>query len=103
MRIGEVLTRKSGRNPLTNEVCSKGILERFLDDVNNGKQGSLPAGLVGLSSISIEMEICEFANSEGGNGMAEAKMAQKFNEVGDALDRCLGCRRKTRDKNMGQI
>ncbi|OWM67302.1 hypothetical protein CDL15_Pgr000754 [Punica granatum] len=72
--IGEVLTRKSGRNPLTIEMCSKGVLERFLDDVNNGKQGILLAILVGLSSIPIEMEIFEFASGEGGKGMAEAKM-----------------------------
>ncbi|OWM68716.1 hypothetical protein CDL15_Pgr024903 [Punica granatum] len=89
-RIGEVLARKSGRNPLIIGVCSKGAVERFLDGVNSGKQGILPAGLVRLSSIPIESEISEFVSGEGGKGMAEAKMAQKFNEVGDALDRCSG-------------
>lgn len=87
-RIGEILGRKSGKNPLIIGMCSKSALESFLDAIESGKQGVLPAGLGGLSTVPIEKEISEFASGEGRNGSVETKMSQKLNELSDALGRC---------------
>ncbi|KAK4793054.1 hypothetical protein SAY86_023489 [Trapa natans] len=75
-RIGEVLGRKSGKNPIILGMFWKSALESFLDSVESGKQGVLPAGLGRLSTISIENEIDEVA-----------KMSEKFNELSDELGR----------------
>ncbi|KAK4789160.1 hypothetical protein SAY86_020479 [Trapa natans] len=73
-RIGEVLGRKSGKNPIIIGMCSKSALESFLDGVESGKQGVLSAGLDRLSTISIENDI--------GEGV---KMSEKFNELSHEL------------------
>ncbi|KAJ8531920.1 hypothetical protein K7X08_011843 [Anisodus acutangulus] len=85
-RIGEILVKKSCRNPLLIGICATDALYSFADCVQKGKGGILPDEIKGLSVISIEKEISEFL----GGGGSEEMISLKFKEVSDAVECCTG-------------
>ncbi|PON85478.1 Butenolide signaling repressing protein-like [Trema orientale] len=85
-RVGEVLTRKSGRNPLLIGVCASEALKSFAEGVSSGKAGLLPAEMAGLSLVCIEAAVSEFLAEEG----SEEKLDMKFKEVDRTVEQCSG-------------
>lgn len=85
-RIGEVLVKISGRNPLLVGVCSSEALSEFIDGVDSGELGVLPSELVGLRVVCIDKEISEFVVG-GGN---DEKIGLKFKEVSVMAEQCSG-------------
>ncbi|XP_059666768.1 protein SMAX1-LIKE 8 [Cornus florida] len=84
-RIGEILVRKKGRNPLLVGVCSNDALHRFLEIIER-KRGVLPIEISGLNSICVENDISKFVteNSE------EWVVKLRFEEVGRMVEHCVG-------------
>ncbi|WCJ19887.1 Double Clp-N motif-containing P-loop nucleoside triphosphate hydrolases superfamily protein [Euphorbia peplus] len=64
-RIGEVLGRDKGRNPLLIGVCAYDALKSFSDGILRRKDNILPPELLGVKLISIENDIRN-QNSEKG-------------------------------------
>ncbi|PQM34567.1 protein SMAX1-LIKE 6 [Prunus yedoensis var. nudiflora] len=85
-RIGDVLVRKSGRNPLLIGVCASEALKSFTEAVQKGKTGLLPAEITSFSVVCIDKEISEFVVDGG----SEEKMGFKFKDVGQMAERCSG-------------
>lgn len=85
-RIGEVLTRKTGKNPLLIGVCSSDALRCFADCVERRKGDVLPAEIAGLNLICIEKEISEFV----GRGGSEDKLGLKLKELGHMAEQYSG-------------
>lgn len=86
-RIGEVLVRKKGRNPLLVGVCAIDALRNFCEMVQNRGGGCVfPLELSGLSVICIENEVIKFVTGNYGEGLLKLK----FEEVGGVLDHCVG-------------
>ncbi|KAA8549415.1 hypothetical protein F0562_001112 [Nyssa sinensis] len=85
-RIGEVFVNKKGRNPLLVGICANDALSSFIESVQKGKGGVLPAEIDGLSVICIEKEISEFLAKIG----SEEMMGLKFKELGDLVVCCSG-------------
>ncbi|CAI0415911.1 unnamed protein product [Linum tenue] len=93
-RIGEVLGKSKGRNPLLLGVCACDTLASFIellekkirDKNDNSSSGVLPPELSGLAVIRLETEISQFLNR---NSDKEA-VDSRFEEVGRSLDRNSG-------------
>ncbi|CAI0443622.1 unnamed protein product [Linum tenue] len=95
-RIGEVLGKSKGRNPLLLGVCACDTLASFIEllekrtgdkrDDSSGDGGVLPPELSGLAVIRLESEISQFLNR---NSDKEA-VDSRFEEVGRSLDRNSG-------------
>lgn len=85
-RIGDVLVKKSGKNPLLVGFCANDALNEFLDCVHKAKTGVFPQEIDGLSLISVEKEIFEFLDK----GAGEELLGLKFKEVSDLVDGCKG-------------
>ncbi|KAF5470440.1 hypothetical protein F2P56_010954 [Juglans regia] len=85
-RIGQVLLKKSGKNPLLVGVCANDALRSFTECINKGKGSALPSELAGLCVISAEKEISGFVNG----GVSEDKMGSKFKELGNAVEQSSG-------------
>ncbi|KAK9280167.1 hypothetical protein L1049_013854 [Liquidambar formosana] len=85
-RIGEVLVRKTGKNPLLVGVCANDALNSFSECVQRGKGGVLPPEIDGLKLVCIEKEVSELV----GKGGSDEKMDSKFKEVGDMVKNCSG-------------
>ncbi|KAL6979093.1 hypothetical protein U1Q18_020759 [Sarracenia purpurea var. burkii] len=85
-RIGEVLAKKKGRNPLLIGVCANDALSSFTEGIKSGKTGVLPAEIDGLSLICVEKEISEFV----ANGGSKEKVDLKFKETDDLVEHCSG-------------
>ncbi|XP_052202260.1 protein SMAX1-LIKE 6 isoform X2 [Diospyros lotus] len=82
-RIGEVLLKKKGKNPLLIGVCSKDALSSFLACVRTGKNGVLPSEIEGLSVVSISTEISEFV-AKAGSHEVKQMIDLKLKEVSDS-------------------
>lgn len=78
-RIVEILTKKTGRNPLLIGACAKEALSSFTGCLRTAKPGILPAELDGLRLISLEVEISE---------VCEAKMEVRLKEIADSVEEC---------------
>ncbi|KAI3974537.1 hypothetical protein MKX01_020309 [Papaver californicum] len=76
-RIGEILVRKKGRNPLLVGVHAKDAITSFKQNVESLKNGVLPVELSRLDFISIETEVMEFVTKNG----SERLMGLKFDEL----------------------
>ncbi|KAI3988882.1 hypothetical protein MKX01_016453 [Papaver californicum] len=76
-RIGEILVRKKGRNPLLVGVHAKDAITSFKENVESLKNGVLPVELSRLDFISIETEVMEFVTKNG----SERLMGLKFDEL----------------------
>ncbi|KAI4318192.1 hypothetical protein L6164_025990 [Bauhinia variegata] len=85
-RIGEVLSRKTNRNPLLMGVSAKGALRSFIESVQKGRGGVFPAELTGLNIICIDKEISEFLVECG----SEEKMGLKFKDLNLMAEQCPG-------------
>ena len=85
-RIGEVLARKTKKNPLLMGVYARSALRSFIESMERGKGAVLPAEIAGLSIICIEKDITEFIAEGGG----EEKMGLKFKDLGGAVQQCSG-------------
>ncbi|KAL9267607.1 SMAX1-LIKE 7-like protein [Drosera capensis] len=73
-RIGEVMIRKSGRNPVLVGVGGVDALSRFRECVEKGRNSELPSEIHGLRFISVENDIKELVrNGDGGEEAVEAK------------------------------
>ncbi|OVA02701.1 hypothetical protein BVC80_9093g43 [Macleaya cordata] len=86
-RIGEILVRKKGKNPLLVGVCAKDAVRSFKEMVESGKNGVLPGEISGLDFICIEKEVSEFVK-ESGSG--EGLLGLKFEELGLLAESCSG-------------
>ncbi|XP_048325821.2 protein SMAX1-LIKE 7 isoform X2 [Ziziphus jujuba] len=85
-RIGEVLDRNKGRNPLLVGVCAYDALQSFTEALEKRKEGVLPVGLSGLNIISIEQDISRFVTED----FDEGSLNSRFSEVGLLAEQCLG-------------
>ncbi|GAB2234944.1 hypothetical protein Droror1_Dr00004217 [Drosera rotundifolia] len=73
-RIGEVMIRKNGRNPVLVGVGGVDALWRFRECVEKGRNSELPSEIHGLRFISVENDIKELVrNGGGGEEAVEAK------------------------------
>ncbi|KVI03681.1 protein SMAX1-LIKE 6-like [Cynara cardunculus var. scolymus] len=86
-RIGQILAKKSSKNPLLIGVSADSVLAGFTDALKIGKNGFLPTEIEGLNVITIDKEICEFLV---GN-LSEDMMDLKLKEVRDKVESCTGC------------
>jgi hypothetical protein len=85
-RIGEILARKTLKNPILIGICADDALNSFSESINRGKTTDLPAEIEGLRVISISSEIREFV----GNGGSKEKMDLKMKEISEKMDSCSG-------------
>ncbi|CAN0909690.1 Protein SMAX1-LIKE 6 [Linum grandiflorum] len=91
-RIGEVLGRSQGRNPLLLGVCACDELANFVESVQRRKKDGdniLPPGLSGLSVIRLESEIYQFL-SRRTSDHDNRDLEPRLEEVGRSLDRDPG-------------
>ncbi|KAI4370535.1 hypothetical protein MLD38_018881 [Melastoma candidum] len=84
-RIGELLVRSKGRNPLLVGVCAIDALRSFVESVKSKKEGCLPMQLSGLSVISAEEGLSRLVAQEK---VDEAQLESVFGEVSDAARQC---------------
>ncbi|KAK9282905.1 hypothetical protein L1049_011130 [Liquidambar formosana] len=85
-RIGEVLVRNKGRNPLLVGVCAHDALRSFIEMLQRRKDGVLPMELSGLNEICIEKDVSKFISEN----YKEEFMNSRFEEVGKMVEHCLG-------------
>lgn len=83
-RIGQVLAKKTSRNPLLIGVSADRVLSGFTDSLKVGKTDFLPTEIHGLNVINIDKEIREFLV---GNS-SEDTMDLKLKEVRDNVETC---------------
>lgn len=79
-RIGEILGRSKGKNPLLVGVCAYDALHNFTEAIQKRNDAVLPVGLSGLTIISIEKEISKIIVEEDCD-------INGFSEVNQALER----------------
>ncbi|XP_034703651.1 protein SMAX1-LIKE 7-like [Vitis riparia] len=85
-RIGEVLGRGKGRNPLLVGVCAYDALQSFTEMVEKGRYNILPVEISGWSIICIEKDVLRFFNENCDQGLINSR----FEEVGVLVQHCLG-------------
>lgn len=86
-RIGEVMVRTKGRNPLLVGVCACEALTSFVESLDKRKDGSsLPKEISGLSVVSIENDVPNFV----GEGFDKGRVDVRFEEVGGVIRQCSG-------------
>ncbi|XP_048139716.1 protein SMAX1-LIKE 6 isoform X2 [Rhodamnia argentea] len=86
-RIGEVMVRTKGRNPLLVGVCACEALKSFVECLDKRKDGSsLPKEISGLTVVSIENDVPKFV----GEGFDKGYVDVRFEEVGGVIRQCLG-------------
>ncbi|EEF28998.1 protein SMAX1-LIKE 7 isoform X2 [Ricinus communis] len=85
-RIGEVLVRNKGRNPLLVGVCAYDTLASFNQLVEKRKDYVLPVELSGLRVICIESDVMKFASENFDKGCVDLR----FEEVGRFVEQNLG-------------
>ncbi|KAI4385652.1 hypothetical protein MLD38_003648 [Melastoma candidum] len=77
-RIGELLLRAKGRNPLLVGACATAALRNFVNSVESKKDGCLPAELSGLSIISLEDDLLKLVAEEK---VDDARLDSVFSSV----------------------
>ncbi|XP_050368203.1 protein SMAX1-LIKE 6 [Argentina anserina] len=80
-RIGEVLVKKSGKNPLLVGGNAAEALKNFITAV---QKNTLPPEITRLSAVTVEKEISEFVVDGG----SEEKMRSKLKEVSQLAEQC---------------
>ncbi|XP_028792679.1 protein SMAX1-LIKE 8-like [Neltuma alba] len=85
-RIGEVLSRGRGRNPLLLGACACDALRSFTDVIDKRKDGILPVELCGLHVISIGKDISKFV----AENCDEKAMSLKLKKIGQMVEQCVG-------------
>lgn len=86
-RIGEILGRRKGKNPLLVGVCAYDALHNFTEAIQKRNDAVLPVGLSGLTIISIEKEISKIIVEEDcdSNGFCEVNQALERGGTGPGL------------------
>ncbi|XP_042491548.1 protein SMAX1-LIKE 6-like [Macadamia integrifolia] len=85
-RIGEILAKKTGRNPLLVGVFAHDTVRSFAECVQRGKAGVLPAELPRLSFICIEKELSELFSAIG----SEDSLGLRFEDLAHSVESCSG-------------
>ncbi|TQD83369.1 hypothetical protein C1H46_031079 [Malus baccata] len=85
-RIGEVLGRNRGRNPLLVGIFAHDALKSFVEALEKRDGGVLPADLSGLSVISAENDVSKFITADSDEGSVNLR----FGEVGRVAEQSLG-------------
>ncbi|KAK3042094.1 hypothetical protein RJ639_001796 [Escallonia herrerae] len=86
-KIGEILVRKKGRNPLLVGENALDTLWNFLELVQKrGRGGLYPAELAGLGVICVENEVMRFVTEKYDENMVKLR----FEEVGRVVESCVG-------------
>ncbi|KAL1552914.1 protein SMAX1-LIKE 6-like isoform X2 [Salvia divinorum] len=85
-KIGEVLLKKTRRNPLLIGAAGSDAYRNFVDCLKKGEPGVLPKELDGLTIFSIEREISECI----GERLSEAMIGLKFKKVDELVENCQG-------------
>ncbi|KAJ1380749.1 P-loop containing nucleoside triphosphate hydrolase [Sesbania bispinosa] len=80
-RIGEVLVRSRGRNPLLLGACANDALRSFTEAVEKRRDGVLPLELTGLRVVCIGKEV------ESGDGEV---VGSRLNEIAKMAEECVG-------------
>lgn len=75
-RVGEVLAREKGRNPLLMGVCAYDTLNGFIQSMEKKENGLLPQRICGLNIISIENEISKQIKENFDRGFIDSKFEQ---------------------------
>lgn len=88
-RIGELLLRNKGRNPLLVGACAIDALHRFCEALERRKGGCfLPSELYGLNVIRIENDVSNLINENSNEGLVKSR----FEEVSRRVEEhCSGC------------
>ncbi|KAK7320596.1 hypothetical protein VNO77_30218 [Canavalia gladiata] len=85
-RIGEVLSRSRGRNPLLLGAGARDALRSFTEIVEQGNDSVLPRELCGLRVVCIGREVSKFVSESYG----EEDMRWRFEEIGETVEQCVG-------------
>lgn len=85
-RIGDVLCRSRGRNPLLLGVCAYDALRSFTEAVDKRRDGVLPVELTGLHVICIGKDVSKFVFENGDN----ETMSSRFKEIAQMVEQCVG-------------
>ncbi|CAB4270948.1 unnamed protein product [Prunus armeniaca] len=85
-RIGQVLIRNRGRNPLLVGVYAYDALQSFVEALEKRKDGVLPVELSGLSVVSTEKDFSKFITEDCDKGSVNLK----FGEMGQLVEQSLG-------------
>ncbi|KAI8564230.1 hypothetical protein RHMOL_Rhmol03G0166100 [Rhododendron molle] len=76
-RIGEVLVRNKGRNPLLVGVCANNALRSFCEVVEKKKGGCvLPVEICGLNVIRIDSDVSRFVNGNCDEGSVKLRLGE---------------------------
>ncbi|KAL9388892.1 hypothetical protein Peur_017497 [Populus x canadensis] len=86
-RIGEVLARNKGRNPLLVGLSAYHTLASFSEMVEKRKEDVLPVELCGLSVICMESDVNKFITSEN---FDKKCVDLRFEELGQFVEKSLG-------------
>uniref|UniRef100_A0A7C9DHC7 Clp R domain-containing protein n=1 Tax=Opuntia streptacantha TaxID=393608 RepID=A0A7C9DHC7_OPUST len=84
-RIGDVLVRKKGRNPLLVGVCANDALSGFME-VLETRMDVLPLDVHGIRMVSLEKDVLKFVNEH----WSDEAMSLRFKEVDMMVRHCLG-------------
>ncbi|KAK4419862.1 protein SMAX1-LIKE 6 [Sesamum alatum] len=85
-RIGEILLKRSKRNPLLIGVCASDAHRNFLDCLKRTETGVLPKEIDGLSVVSVDHEISEFISGS----LSEETVEMKLKQVDEMVQDCQG-------------
>ncbi|KAK4277821.1 hypothetical protein QN277_015757 [Acacia crassicarpa] len=85
-RIGDVLCRSRGRNPLLLGVCADDALHSFTEDVNKQRDVALPVELSGLRVICIGKDISKFVFENCDN----ETFSSRLKEIAETIEQGVG-------------
>lgn len=85
-RIGEVLSRNKGKNPLLVGVCAYDSLQSFTETLERKKGGILPPEISSLGVVCIEKEIWKFVKES----WSDELINMRFDSVNRMVENCLG-------------
>nr|XP_043609118.1 protein SMAX1-LIKE 6-like [Erigeron canadensis] len=86
-RIGQVLAKKTSKNPLLVGVSADTMLRGFIDGIKISKVGLLPSEIAGLNVVDVDKEVSEFCLGT----LSEDMMELKLNEVREKVESCENC------------
>ncbi|XP_062092491.1 protein SMAX1-LIKE 7 [Humulus lupulus] len=85
-RIGDILVRNKGRNPLLVGVCAYDALRSFTEALEKRKDGVLPVGLSGLTVVCVENDVSKTIMEESEKGC----LSLKLREISKLVEQCSG-------------
>ncbi|KAI9075363.1 hypothetical protein K1719_042675 [Acacia pycnantha] len=88
LRIGEVLSRSRGRNPLLLGACAYDALRSFTDVIDKRKDGIFPVELCGLHVMAIGKYVSKFVTENGDE--YDKAMSLKLKKIGQMVEQCVG-------------